>query len=196
MGGRKFRLSTHRKNEERKKRQAKKKLAQQLSAIPCELVTIPPLTISLPIESYLASHVQSSVALVRRLTSQSLPPSWTVASKDPLTLCYLRVQKQGQASKADVTTTISISSELRWAVIFSGKELTPTNCPLLGEMSHKLTSVTAVFHLISRLNAAKVCAGNPDEKFHKLWHHRALTLHGSHSKYNKLLVACNGYFGL
>ena len=178
MWGRNFRLSTHRKMWN-KRRGRQKKLAQHLSAIHREHVTITPLTISLPIESYLGGHVQSSVALVHHLTSQSLMPSWIVASMDPLTLCYLRVQKQGQSSMADVTITVSISCELKWAVVFSGKELTLTNCPLLCEMPHELTSVNAVLGVISLLNTTKLCAGNPDEKFHKLWHHRTLTLHGS-----------------
>ncbi len=166
-------------------RENEEKLAQQLPlvvAIPRQLVTIPPLTVSLPIESYLGGHVQSSAALLSRLSSLSLPPSWIVASTEPLTLCKLRVQQEGQASRADVTTTISISSQLGWTVFHSGKELTPTSCSLLSELPFELTSVTAVRHLITCLDSTKMCAGNSDEKFLKLWHHRTLTLHGSHSK--------------
>ena len=67
MGGCKFRLSAHRKNEERKRREKKeKKQAQQLLpivSISCQPETVPPLTVSLPIESYFGGSVQSSVAL-------------------------------------------------------------------------------------------------------------------------------------
>ena len=143
MGGRKFRQSTHRKNEERKRREKKEeKQAQQLPPIvstPCQPVTVPPLTVSLPIESYFGGCVQSSVALHLRLTSLPLPSSWIIASTDPLTLCKMRLHQEGQAN---VTTTISIDGELGWTVFFSGKELTPTSCPLLAKLPHKLDSVS------------------------------------------------------
>ncbi len=65
MGGRKFRLSTYRKNAERKRtRENEEKLAQLplIVAIPRQLVAIPPLTISLPIESYL----EATSSILRR----------------------------------------------------------------------------------------------------------------------------------
>lgn len=155
------------KNEERKRRREKK---EQL---------VSPLTVSLPIEFYFGGHVQSSVALLSRLPSLPLTSSRTVASTDPLSLCKLRSQQEGQSSRADVTISVGISSELGWSVFYSGKELTQTSCLLLAALPHELTSAAAVCHLMSVLDSAKVCAGNSDEKFLKLWHHRALTLHGS-----------------
>ena len=64
-------------------------------------------------------------------------------------------------------------------------------CPLLAEVTHTLTSVAAVRHLMVLLDSTKPCIGNPDGKFLDLWQHRALTLHGSSSKY--IVVHCMKY---
>lgn len=156
-----------------------KQAQQPLVTTSCEPMTLPPLTVLLPIESYFEGRVQSSVTLHSRLTSVPLPSSWSIASTDPLTLCKLRLRQEGQA---DVTTTINISAELGWTVFYSDKELTSASSPLLTELPHKLVSVTAVYSLMSLLDSARVCVGNSDDKFLKLWHHRALTLHGSQSE--------------
>ena len=182
MGGRKFRLSTHRKNEERKRRAQPVPLSL-IVAIPLQLVVVPALIVSLPLACYTSGHVQSSDSLCARLTSSlSLPPSWIIASTTSLTLCKLRVQQNGQASRADIIFTLSITSELEWTLSVSNLELSPASCPILAEVPHTLSSVAVVHHLMVLLDSTKLCVGNPDRKFIDLWQHRALTLHGSSSK--------------
>ena len=149
MGGRKFRLGRHRKNEERKRRIEKEERREKhTTLIPRETV-VPSLTVSLPLASYLDGHVQSLECLYARL-SNSLPSSWTVASTTPLTLCKLRVQPHvgTQGSHVDITTTITIMSNLEWALSVMNQPLTPAACPLLVGIPLQLSSVSAVCHMI------------------------------------------------
>ena len=193
MGGRKFRLGTHRKNEERKrKRKREQEDVEQCDqpltlviSIPHNIVTVPSLTISLPVASYISGLVHSSETLGTRLAaSLVLPPLWMTNSSAPLTLCKLRVGQEEQASRPDITTIIRLSDNLEWTLFIFGKELCPQSCPLLRELPLQLTSVAAVGDMMRLLDSTKLCVGNSDEKFLELWHHRSLTLHGSSSKYN------------
>ena len=141
MGGRRFRLSAHRKNEERKKKEepAPSPLVVTISR---QLVTNPAMSISIPLAAYIDGHVQSSDYLGARLSSSlSLPSSWIIASRTPLTLCKLRVHLEGQPSRADITFTLSISSTLEWDLSFLSLKLSSAVCPLLAEVTHTLTSV-------------------------------------------------------
>ena len=164
MGGRKFRLGTHRKNEERKKQRAEPAPPPLVVSISLQLVTIPALMISLPLAAYADGRVHSSESLWVRLSSLSLPTSWIIASRTPLTLCKLRVHQEGEASRADVTFTLSISSELEWTLSFVNLKLNSTVCPLLAEMPHTLDSVAAVRCLMMLLDSTNLCIGNPDGK--------------------------------
>ena len=186
MGGRKFRLSTHRKNEEQKKRTAEPDPSplRLVVSISLQLVTIPALIVSLPLASYTNGCIQSSKSLYFRLSSLPLPSSWYLASRTPLTLCklHVRLHQTEQASRADTIFTLSISSELEWTLVFLNQTLSAAGCPLLAEVPQFLTSVVAVRNLMMLLDSTIVCTGNPDGKFRDLLQHRALTLHGSASK--------------
>lgn len=138
MGGREFRLSTHRKNEEGKKRTTEPD--PLVVSIPLQLVTIPALIFLLPLASYTNDCIQSSESLYIRLSSLSLPSSWHIASRTPLTFCKLRLHQTEQASRADTIFTFSISSELKWTLSFMNQNLSAAGCPLLAEVSQFLTT--------------------------------------------------------
>ena len=97
--GWKFRLSSHRKNEERKKQSAEPDPSplRLVVSISLQLVIIPALIISLPLASYTNGYIQSSESLYIRLSSLPLPSSWDIASRTPLTLCKLRLYQTEQA---------------------------------------------------------------------------------------------------
>ena len=86
MGRRKFRLSTHRKNEERKRQKEvdshmDKELSLVVSIPQCRVtVRVPALTVSLPLSLYRDGHVTSVSSLQTRLKSLSFPKSWILAS--------------------------------------------------------------------------------------------------------------------
>ena len=74
MGGRRFTLSTHRKNEERKKK-AEPFPSSLVVAISLQLVKILAMSISISLAAYIDGHVPSSDCLSSRLSSLSLPTS-------------------------------------------------------------------------------------------------------------------------
>ena len=78
MGGRKFRLSTHRKNEERRKRFKKNESAPPTAKIatPHQIVTDESFTVSIPLTSYINGHVFLSDSLCHQLSPQPLLPLW------------------------------------------------------------------------------------------------------------------------
>jgi len=103
MGKRKFRLSVHRKNEERKKVKNKER---ELEVHPMEQVTPATqqesatkcLTISIPLHFFTESHISTFTNLHSRISSLmtspffiSSHPSWKVVWPEPLTLCKLKV---------------------------------------------------------------------------------------------------------
>ena len=179
IGGRRFRLGRHLKNEELKRRREKeeKKLEIEdttplaLVSIPRQSLAAPSLTVSLPLASYLNGSVGSLESLCTRLLKSSLPPSWTVAFATPLTLCKLRVQVGGQGSSVYVSAAVTIQSDLGWTPSIVNQPLTPIVCPFLSRVPAQLTSVSAVFHMISMLDSVKLCIGNREAKFIELWHH-------------------------
>ena len=175
MGGRKFRLS--RKNDERKRQWKKRKAL--LVSIPRELVVLRSFKLSFPVSVYAEGHVESLESLSSRLASLSLPESWKIASKKPLTLCKLRVQHESSQARADVSLSLNINNQLQWSLSLTSKQLDPVSCPLLSCVPPTLTSASTVCSLLRMLNATKICLGNPDEKFFDHWRQRSLTLHGS-----------------
>ena len=90
MGRRKFRLSVHRKNEERKRQWKKSEhIAADSSlvvTIPRKLVTISAFKISIPMSAYKDGPVASADKLYSWLQSFPLPKGWIFASAKPLIL--------------------------------------------------------------------------------------------------------------
>lgn len=151
-------------------------------SIPLDSAAVPsaPLTVSLPLTAYLDGHVQSLESLCKRLPT-SLPPTWTLISEVPLTLCKLRVQLGGEPH-VDVGACIIINNDLGWTLSVVNRPLTPTSCPVLAEIPTQLSSVSSVCRLLTLLDSVKLCTGSPEQKFLELYHHRSLTLHGSAGK--------------
>ena len=183
MGRRKFRLSTHRKNEERRrqKKEVDSHMDKELSlvvSIPRYLVTVqvPALTVSLPLSLYRDGLVTSVISLQIRLKSLSLPESWILASSHPLVLSKLRVLPE--ASQAQILFTLSISAELKWSLCVLNMPVSRTHCTLLNEVPTTLCSASSVYNLVRNVDAAKICQGNQEKKFLDCWQKRSLTLHG------------------
>ena len=195
MGKRKFRLSVHRKNEERKKKAMK---TLQVEHPPQPDVTPPPvkeqdcLPVSIPLHFFTESCVSSLSNLHCRvslmMTSPSFTsshPTWKIVYTEPLTLCKLEVQQascEAEAMCGCVVMSLSISTELKWTLHYLNHPLS-VESPLLNSLPNTVNSVAVVMKLIETLDSAKVCIGNSDVKFLEYWEHRASTLHGITSKY-------------
>ena len=105
MGRRKFRLSVHRKNEERKKYDVTiLPISIDLShievfqvSIPRHIVEVPGLSDSLPQSSFTTNNALSVQSLLNGLLTIELPPHWIDATEGSapvhqLTLCKLQQQ--------------------------------------------------------------------------------------------------------
>ena len=151
MGGKKFRLSRH-KNEEQKRRLKNKSL---VVSIPRELV--------IPLHSNLAFQylcnaegtISSLESLSSRLASLPLLDSWIIANTRPLTLCKLRIQHEPSSARADVSMSIGVTDQLKWSLSLTNKQLDPGLCPLLSGVPSALTSAMAVCSLSRLLNSTK-----------------------------------------
>ena len=82
----------------------------------------------------LISMAMSTVSVLDYPHSPCISTSWIIASRTPLTLCKLRIHPVGQPSRADITFSLSISSELEWTLSFLNLKLNSTVCPLLAEV--------------------------------------------------------------
>lgn len=196
MGGRKFRLSVHRKNEERKKAKNKSSDADSTACTTHQPVTLPvkslelSLNVSIPLDVFINGQCYSLKSLSNRLSAwmtSALPSHlhpWKIASQEPLVLCKLEVQQSDQSSRADAIFTITIDQELKWIIVFKQQKLTVTRCHLLNDLPTILDSVSNVSCLLQFLDSTKYCIGNPDNHFIEIWKHRSLTLHGCSGNYN------------
>jgi len=87
MGGRKFRLAVHRKNEERKKRKKPRINTMKMQERKDDTTTVGTLTcpISLSLTAFTSGHVQSVSELSRHFNALiSRYSAWNITSVDPL----------------------------------------------------------------------------------------------------------------
>ena len=158
MGGkRKFRLSVHRKNEERKKLQQKRSRTTDTSTdTPSTSTTTAQLL--LPNSDALVSSIQ----LHQKLIQLSLPPQWIIITAEPLTLCKMTVCS-GKPAKA--FATISIDHELQWTVHYLEHNLCSLGCSMFSVLPLMIDNVTVVQRLMQLLDNLKPCTGNNDDAF-------------------------------
>lgn len=189
MGRRKFRLSVHRKNEERKKYAVVSlpisidlSLVRVLEvSIPRHLVSTPSLNISLPLHSFTAGSPPSIGCLHDRLLKVELPSHWSTSSSlafEQLTLCKLQHQQP-----VSVTFSLTINSLFRWDLWFTHHNVTEVRDGVLADSPPSLRTVDHVLHLLSMLDAVKICTGNPEEQFLEAASDRA-----EHNSSGELLV--------
>lgn len=171
MGGRKFRLSTHRKNEERKRRQKRAEQKQNCLGDSSSLC----LTVSLPISVYHEGTVSTIASLSSRLLgSHCIPSTWVIARQIPLLLCKLSTQD----TTASVSITLSVQHDFSWTVTVGSQGSVSELCPLFVSSPEMLASVSAVCKILSIIDDSKYCPGNPELNFQEQWKQRSLTLHG------------------
>jgi len=162
MGGnRKFRLSVHRKNEERKKKLVRDAAKANATALTNDIVA-------------------SSIQLYQKMMKLSLPHQWIIVSADPLTVCKMKVSSE---RSAEAFATLSIARELEWTICYLQHELSPSSCPLLIGLPSQIENVATVKQIMDLIDASKPCLGNNDTKFIENFEQRKLTLHGSSGKY-------------
>ena len=197
MGGRKFRLDTHRKNEERRCRSTVS--VQILPVIPLRLtVSIPRqvadiqpsnLVVSLPLSAFTSSRQPSLEALQSRVAALSLPSQWVFASQQQashMTLCKLiTTQPQFQAS---VSFSLTIHDQFSWTLSIGKFQLDPAKCPVLTSQSVTLDSVALILNLLELVDSCGICSGNSETEYLDILAHRLTTPCGSSGKSVKIIV--------
>ena len=182
MPGRRFRLSVHRKNEERtcKALPVSIELTREVMvfrvSIPLILLKY---VVSLPISIYLSSPVVSPQALRARLQTRALPPSWVIApasTMDSLVLCKLRYDSSH--SIADVLFIITINCHLGWHVMLCGSCVDLTKNEFLSSLPRSICSFVNLVHILESLDSCRICIGNSEDKFLNVVRHRNSTPKG------------------
>ncbi|XP_065894386.1 uncharacterized protein [Dysidea avara] len=188
MGGRKFRLAVHRKNEERKKRQKKCDaiMVQETNEDTTASVSALTCPISLSLAAFTSAHVQSLSQLSRRVKALiSKYSTWNITAEDPLIICKLVIQGE-EATAVAVIATIVVSSDFHWTLMWRTQQVDTTVNPLFSGVPEKIQLVDDMEKVLTLIDSAEVCVGNPDEKFLDLWHYRSTTL-------NQISGSCPGY---
>lgn len=160
MGKRKIRFDA-RKNYERKKHARARAITQPQHDT--ELV------VTLPRSAYTTAAVAEVAALQSRLTiSHTLPNDWisTLLSSNDLALYKLTVSPPLMSAK--VQYMLTISNDLSWVLCIGQKEIKRSECQMLQDVGHLLSSVEEVISLLVAIDNSKICVGNPDEKFNLL----------------------------
>ena len=179
MGRRKFRLSVHRKNEERKKQNITTlpiPINLTRLADPSPVDEVLECIVSLPVSAYMAGEVSSLQCLQTRLSAISLPKSWIYSSDhstaQQLSLCKL-VRRQA-SPQVEVLYTLTIDESFGWSLSLFGHNLDPSTCVSLTNTLPSLRAVDQVLQLLGTLDSTKICIGNPEKRFIDLATHRAL----------------------
>ena len=176
MGRRKFRLSVHRKNLERKKSDVTTlPISIDLShvgvfqvSIPRHIVEVPRLSDSLPQSSFTTNIALSVQSLLNRLLTIDLPPHWIDATEGSapvhqLTLCKL--QQQQAAVPVSVLFTLAIDDSFKWSLTLVHRNIDGLRDGVLGATPPALRTVEHVLQLLATLDSSKICTGNPEQRF-------------------------------
>ena len=173
MGRRGFRLSVHRRNEERKKYNVTSlPISIELShvvvfkvSIPCHLVEVPDLRIAFPLSSFTTSNAPSIQCLLDRLLRIGLPPHWVDATDSPpahhLTLCKL--QQQQPAGPVFVVFTLTVNEAFQWSLSFVHRNIDYLRDGVLTGTPLSLRTVDHILLLLSTLDSSRICIGNPEQ---------------------------------
>lgn len=174
MGSRKFHLGRHRKNAESKRQLAGKNKPGRPKKRRSQ-TKLTPTTESTPsrqTRSAARSMVPPPQSLMTlRMLYESLPTpmtqSWTAQYSDEnkqLHLCKLNSLPSTSCQKLRVTHTLCVQEDLTWNVFIHGNKLHQiSNTPFSGLSS--TLSPLSLQKLISILDEACVCPGNPDIQF-------------------------------
>ena len=179
MGG-KLRLSTHRKNEERKKYAVTElpvsinlgpDVMVYLVSIPRRVLELPELIVSLPLQVLVRATPPEITSLHSRLVAtRSLPSSWIdlsqLQSHSSVVLCTMHYNEGSRSG--EVGFTVRIDTSFQWSVTVSGQLLQPDKCPSLADVPNMLQSVADVGRLLTTIDCSRICEGNADPKFQPL----------------------------
>ena len=194
MGGRKFRMERHRKNEERKIARPSMIVSVPRNAVTLSvgLMTIQSsapvlhpvvqcqstdetstMLVSFPLSAFMQRKITSVDVLLSRLEKISLPSMWVILGGPPLVVCRMHSSQLQTA----VLMSVKVTAELQWSATVLDKTVTSEMLPVLGEVPSTISAVTELCRLVDILDGVKLCIGNPDDNIVQLYHSSTYTLH-------------------
>ena len=186
MGGRKFRLAPHLKNEERSKKSAlvasitRENISVHVSSVtitPSQLeTTVDPqpltCTVSIPLQVLSDGVVETLDRLAALLQLLNPFSPWTVADHGVLVISRLR----SFGLKA-ISYCLTIDQELQWSLCIQNRKINHDTCSLLSSFPPVVSSVSSLMSILGVLDNSTVCAGNPDADLVQQWHCNSSSLH-------------------
>eukprot|EP00731_Ephydatia_muelleri_P023298 Em0015g881a len=194
MGGRKFRMERHRKNEERKIARPSMIVSVPRNAVTLSvgLMTIQSsapvlhpvvqcqstdetstMLVSFPLSAFMQRKITSVDVLLSRLEKISLPSMWVILGGPPLVVCRMHSSQL----QTTVLMSVKVTAELQWSATVLDKTVTSEMLPVLGEVPSTISAVTELCRLVDILDGVKLCIGNPDDNIVQLYHSSTYTLH-------------------
>ena len=158
-----------------KKNEKRKKLALGTLPVSIPLSSVTVLKASIPLcivkasDAVVKATVPDTDTLCARLTALKLvPPNWVVMDSDPLVLVKLTNTCSSGLPVVSTSLSVTIKENFEWMLTVGDHLLERGNSEALTALPSLLDSVGTVVNLLETLDAGRVCAGNPDEKFFAL----------------------------
>ena len=87
-----------------------------------------------------------------------------VAVSGELVFCRLETKQ----STLTASFSLHVQDNFQWHLSVHGQQLQTISCPLVEQLPSTLKSIANIEQVLTLVNSAKVCEGNPDEKFRSL----------------------------
>lgn len=103
------------------------------------------------------THAPKNKALTPPTT---LPTKWQALNNNE----YAKIESEGGDEMSHITSTIHIAENGSYTVFFHGHKISATNV-ILSALPMHIHSTAILQNIISAIDEAVLCPGNPDEKF-------------------------------
>ena len=170
MPGRWFRLSVHRKNEERKKHVSKAlpvsiKLTKEVMVFRVSI----PLAVLKVCRFHTTQHLPFHTNCVTACFANQTPGKSSATFLDYCRNSHefsgaVQAQIQPSQSVASVLFTVTINPHL-WCRMLCGNYLDPSNNEFVSSLPSRICSYIDIIRILESLDACRICIGNNEEKF-------------------------------
>ena len=112
----------------------------------------PNLTVSLPLSTFVNSHVRSLQQLTSRVSTLTVSLPWVITSHLPLILCRIEVSSDQQPI---LEVSLTIDATLQWTATVLHKILNPTTSIPLFHLPHSIKAAEDVYSLLRFFSEVK-----------------------------------------
>lgn len=104
------------------------------------------------------------IALLSLLLIGWIDATKQVAVSGELVFCRLETKQ----STLTASFSLHVQDNFQWHLSVHGQQLRTISCPLIEQLPSTLKSIANIEQVLTLVNGAKICNGNPDEKFRSL----------------------------